>query len=185
LESGTYRWRLQVYEEEAPEQGYPAEGVELGRLDIQAPERRWEVPALPLELGAELGGQVELVGAAVEPEGVLEEGVRGPGEVRVRLVWQGRAEMAQSYRVFVHLLGPGGELVAQSDGEPVGWTRPTTGWAVGEVIEEERVLEVPGGLAGGVYRLVAGMYDPGTGERLPVAEGGDAVLITPLTIIQP
>jgi hypothetical protein len=39
----------------------------------------------------------------------------------VHLIWRAEAETAVSYRVFLHLIGPDGQLVAQSDGEPANW----------------------------------------------------------------
>ena len=75
--------------------------------------------------------------------------------------------------------------MVQSDGEPAGWGRPTTGWAAGEVVEDERVLRIPGDAEGGVYEIVTGMYELGTGERLPLGDGSTSVLVTPLIIKQP
>jgi hypothetical protein len=181
MESGRYRWELRVSERGEEEEG-PA--VELGELRVEAPEREWEVPELGIELGAELGGQVRLVGAEVEPAGMVE-GIEAGERVTVTLVWQGLEEMEKSYRVYVHVLGAGGEVLVQSDGEPAGWGRPTTGWAVGEVVKDERVLSLPGDAAGGEYEIVAGMYDLGTGERLPLRDGSTSVLVTPLIIKQP
>ena len=85
----------------------------------------------------------------------------------------------------MHLLGPEGGLWAQSDGEPAGWTRPTTGWAAGEVVLDARTLDLPHDAPPGAYSLVAGLYDPDTGERLTLPDGTTAVLITPLTIVEP
>jgi hypothetical protein len=93
--------------------------------------------------------------------------------------------METSYRVFLHLLGPDGSLFAQSDGEPAGWRRPTTGWAPGEVVLDERVLEIPADAPPGEYTLVAGLYDPGTGIRLSLPDGTTTVLIAPIIVGEP
>jgi hypothetical protein len=93
--------------------------------------------------------------------------------------------METSYRIFLHLLQPDGSLLVQADGEPADWTRPTTGWAVGEVVLETRTLEIPADALPGEYRLVAGLYDPDTGQRLPLPDGPTAVLIAPLTLRAP
>jgi hypothetical protein len=93
--------------------------------------------------------------------------------------------METSYRVFVHLLDKQGNLWAQSDGEPVGWSRPTTGWAPGEVVMDKRTLEIPADVPSGSYTLVAGLYDLQASERLSLPDGTTAVLITSVTIKEP
>jgi hypothetical protein len=70
--------------------------------------------------------------------------------------------MTTSYHIFVHAVDEDGQLLAQSDGEPAGWTRPTTGWAVGEYIVDEHSLVMPPG----VTALRVGVYDPDSGRRL-------------------
>jgi len=184
LESGEYSWELSVYERGEAARRLDGSPVELGELQVKAPEREWEAPAMQIELGEELGGKVRLLGAEVEPRGVAE-GIEAGETLTVTLVWQGKEEMEQSYRVYVHVLGPTGEVLVQSDGEPAGWRRPTTGWAVGEVVKDERVLSIPRDAAGGAYEIVTGMYDLGTGERLPLSDGSTSVLVTPLIIKQP
>ena len=182
LENGGYSWELRVYErgEEERKLGWP---VELGELEVKGPEREWEAPTMEIELGEELGGKVRLLGAEVEPR--VEEGIE-PGEtVTVTLVWRGEEEMEKSYRVYVHVMGPEGELLVQSDGEPAGWRRPTTGWAVGEVVKDERVLSIPGDAESGAYEIITGLYDLGTGERLARNDGSTSVLVTPLIIKLP
>jgi hypothetical protein len=185
LESGRYRWQLSVNEWAESGSREWGSAAELGGLEIDAPERIWEAPAVELALEVELGEKVGLLGASVEPVGVLTSGIDAGEEMTVTLVWQGREEMETSYRVFLHLLGPDGELLVQSDGEPAGWTRPTTGWAAGEVVLDQRVLSIPGDAAAGEYSLVTGLYDLGTAERLSLPDGATAVLISPIAILEP
>ena len=65
--------------------------------------------------------------------------------------------------------------MAQNDGEPVGWTRPTPGWAVGEVVLDPRPLDIPSDAAG-TLTIRAGLYGP-DGFRLKLASGEDAILL--------
>jgi len=185
LKSGHYRWQLQLFEAARPEARIPEAPVELGELWIEAPERLWEVPPLGLTLETDLGQSARLLGADVAPLEALTTALQGPTTLKVTLAWQARAEMETSYRVFLHLLQPDGSLLVQSDGEPAGWTRPTTGWAVGEVVLDVRNLEIPVDAPPGEYRLVAGLYDPDTGQRLPLPDGTTAILIAPLTLKAP
>ena len=105
-----------------------------------------------------------------------------PGHpLTITLVWRAEAETHTSYHVFLHLLGPDGALVAQSDGIPANWTRPTTGWLPGEYVTDARVLTLPADAPAGEYSLFAGLYVPG-GERLTAPDGSDAIPLTTITV---
>ncbi|MFN3762576.1 MAG: hypothetical protein ACK4WK_05160, partial [Anaerolineae bacterium] len=178
LESGEHGIWLQVCRREGEGCRLLGEPYLLGAIQVQAPARSWAVPPLDVRTEALLGGEVTLVGAAWEPAG---EVLRPGAPLTVTLVWRGEREMETSYRVFLHLLGPDGSLVVQSDGEPAGWSRPTTGWLPGEVVVDGRVLALPPELPAGGYRLIAGMYVYG-GPRLTTPEGADAVLLARLSV---
>ena len=96
-----------------------------------------------------------------------------PGNVvQVRLLWTPEAPIPARYKVFLQLLGPGDRLIAQRDSEPVGGSRPTDTWQPGETVVDNYGLLIPLATPPGTYRLIAGMYDPQTGERLTVRQGG-------------
>jgi hypothetical protein len=185
LESGDYTWRLYLYEAADSDAVFPPRDVPLGQVRVDAPVRQWEPPPLQLPMGKELGEKVTLLGANLTPEAAGAQPVRPPTTLTVELVWRAQTEMENSYRVFLHLLQPDGNLLTQSDGEPAGWTRPTTGWAPGEVIIDERVLEIPVDAPPGEYRLITGLYDPGTWDRLTLADGATTIQIGTLRIEQP
>ncbi len=120
--------------------------------------------------GARLGESIELIGTDVAGEAFT------PGDVvPLTLFWQARRPVAENLKVFVHLLGDAGQLVAQRDGEPVGGALPTTTWTVGKLVIDRHGALLPGDLVPGEYALIAGLYDPATGERLPVAVNGRPV----------
>ncbi|HRO23058.1 MAG TPA: hypothetical protein PLR07_02030, partial [Promineifilum sp.] len=93
------------------------------------------------------------------------------------LVWRADGEASAGYHAFVHLVDEAGNILAQSDAVPAGWTRPTTGWLPGEYIMDVHTLTLPPELPPGQLAFRAGLYDPVTDERLSV-NGTDAVLIT-------
>jgi len=72
-----------------------------------------------------------------------------------------------SYTVFTHLLGPDGERYGQLDGIPVGGSRPTTSWLAGDTIVDEYQIRVAQDAPPGEYQLAVGMYELGSGDRLP------------------
>lgn len=95
---------------------------------------------------------------------------RPGGEVAVRLTWQALERPSASYKVFVHLYAPDGHLVAQHDGFPANEMRPTDSWHPGEIVTDNHGLLLPPD-APTPLRVVVGLYDPATGERLPLADG--------------
>jgi hypothetical protein len=95
------------------------------------------------------------------------------GRLEVTLVWQATGTPEVGYTAFVHLQGSDGRIWAQSDAVPAGWTRPTTGWLPGEYVTDQHSLALPADLPPGAYRLLAGLYDARSGNRVP-AEGPGA-----------
>jgi hypothetical protein len=182
LESGIYRWELQLSD---PATRFPESPLPLGHLRVEAPERLWDQPPLQIPLAVELGGVVTLLGVDLAPASALARPISAPATLNVTLAWQAGREMETSYRVFLHLLGSDGRLLIQSDGEPADWARPTTGWAPGEVVLDPRKLGIPADAPAGTYRLVVGLYHPDTGVRLLDPDGRDAVTIGALTITEP
>jgi hypothetical protein len=89
--------------------------------------------------------------------------------------------MNVDYSVFVHLLGPGGQMVAQHDGWPGNGLRltelwqpmpfkRTSQWAEGEVFRDIHYLQLSPDAATGEALLKVGMYDLESGQRLTAAE---------------
>lgn len=173
LANGRYVWQLGAANGSA---------VTWGSLEINAPVRQMSAPPLAQHVGQTLGQDgvalATLVGYTAIPEAPQ------PGEtLTLTLVWRGEQEMAQSYHVFVHLLATDGTLVAQSDGQPVGWSRPTTGWLPGEYLQDAHTLRLPADLPPGEYGLLVGLYVPGNG-RLTTADGRDALALTPIKLAE-
>lgn len=86
----------------------------------------------------------------------------------VALTWSATQPSTRPYTVFVHLLDGAGNLVAQSDGMPLGGNWPTTCWQPGAAFTDEYEISLPGGLAAGDYQLSAGFYWLPSLERLPL-----------------
>jgi hypothetical protein len=168
---GSYLWRASLAAGEEEDHTWV-----VGSLRVAEPERRYIAPPLDVTLNTGLGNVATLLGATLSPPDLVPGGA-----LAISLVWRAEHETETSYRVFLHLLGPNGEVVSQSDGEPAGWTRPTTGWLPGEVIVDERELALPLELPGGDYTLAAGLYEPHDGSRLLLPGGTDAITIARMT----
>jgi hypothetical protein len=87
------------------------------------------------------------------------------------LYWQSAYRPESDYKVFVHVYDPvTGIPVAQHDGMPRNWTYPMTRWWPGEEVADPisiALQDVPAGR----YHIGVGIYDPATGERLPLVDG--------------
>jgi hypothetical protein len=95
-----------------------------------------------------------------------------PAELEVTLYWRSLAPLpGEALTAFVHLLGPEGELAAQSDLPPAGGHYPTWAWQPDQVILSRHRLTLPQAAAGAGYRLVAGLYRPTGGMRLAAQDG--------------
>ncbi|MCA9945717.1 MAG: hypothetical protein KC449_19680, partial [Anaerolineales bacterium] len=145
---------------------FMADGLVLGEIDITAPERLFEVVEMETAVSATFSQNnqplITLVGLTQSPISNLQS--------PLTLLWHAEAEMPTSYRVFVHLVDGAGQILAQADGEPANWTRPTTGWVPGEYILDEHTLTLPADLPLDAS-LRIGLYDPATNQRLQTQQG--------------
>jgi hypothetical protein len=111
-------------------------------------------------------------------DGYAVTAVTQPGDaILLTLQWQSLASVSEDYQVFVHLLDRDGNKIAQADGQPVQWLRPTSTWRPGERIADRYGLLLPPNLPGGEYTIAVGLYHPVTGQRLPVSAGPSSYAI--------
>jgi len=100
-----------------------------------------------------------------------------PGEaVPLTLVWHAEQAPTMGYTVFTHLVGPDGMLWGQWDNPPVWGTYPTTEWGAGETVFDQYLIPVKEDAPHGEYHLLVGLYDPGSGARLPVVNDKEQVI---------
>jgi hypothetical protein len=171
--SGTYRLRLALRDPATGGWRRGQDGWRLWANHVTLPDEV-SVEAWPLETVLPLMEQA--VDARFgDPARARLAGVNGrqaaltPGnQFRLTLVWQTEALFPANYAVFLHLEDEAGELVAQNDSFPLQGIRPTTSWRPGEVLIDDHTLLLPPDLPPGDYMLWVGLYNPDTGERLPV-----------------
>jgi hypothetical protein len=151
--------------------------VRLGSLKLTGRPHQFDTStAEPL---ATFGDGIQLLADQIEPAQA-----RGGEKVTVKVRWRSAAELHQAYKVFVHVLDPSGQqVVAQRDAEPQDGRAPTTGWVLGEVIDDEYVIALPPGLGAAEYPLELGVYDPRSGERLRLANGDNRLLLSPPLLV--
>ncbi|NPV08780.1 MAG: hypothetical protein HPY83_12575 [Anaerolineae bacterium] len=94
---------------------------------------------------------------------------------RLRLFWQATQPLERNYTVFVHVVDQADRKWGQRDSWPVDGTRPTTSWRPGEVVVDDHLVHVDLDGPREGYRVLVGLYDLGTGERLTLSDGTTAV----------
>ncbi len=121
----------------------------------------------PVSLDLRAGDSIALAGYAL-----AGDALRPGDDLRVTFNWRALAPMQPNYVVFVHVLDAGGTVRAQQDSPPLNGARPTYQWETGEWIDDAHTVALPADLPPGRYRLEIGLYDSGTGKRLPLTAAG-------------
>ena len=94
------------------------------------------------------------------------------------LFWQADRAPSRRYKLFVHLLDAGNQIVGQIDTE-LPLKQP------GEQAAGNYGVPVHPATPPGEYRVEVGLYDPETGERLLAPDGSGQVWLEPLTVERP
>jgi mannosyltransferase len=129
-----------------------------------------------LPADAHLGEHITLTGYRLLPERIV------PGEVvQIQLRWTTDAPLAARYVVFVQALDAANHLAGQRDAEPA---TPSANWTPGQPVLDRQGLLIEPGTPPGEYRIIAGLYDAASGQRLPTA-AGDFVELGSLTVERP
>ncbi|RME70535.1 MAG: serine/threonine-protein kinase [Chloroflexi bacterium] len=122
-----------------------------------------------IQVGANFGGQILLTAYEI-PRLQFR-----PGEaIDLTFFWQATTPPAEAYHLFVYLTTPQGGIVSQVEGPPLGGTRPTSTWNIGEVIVDPYRLPIPPTTIAGDYQVRVGFLNPQTRIRLPILDPGRA-----------
>lgn len=98
------------------------------------------------------------------------------------LYWQPEANTDRPHKVFIHVIRESdNQIVAQSDLEPQNGRTPTTIWNEQTIIRDVHFLDMTG-LKPDNYRVIVGLYDPETGDRLHTPTDDDHIVIKTFTI---
>ena len=135
----------------------------LGTVDL-LPNPNLDVHSLDMEheINANLADKVMLLGYSIA-------GGAQPGEtLHLTLFWQVLVDRSESYKVFVHVVDDQGSLLNQIDSNPVDGFYPTNLWQKDEIVRDQYRISFSDKSGVTAAGLRIGMYDPLTGERLPV-----------------
>lgn len=150
--------RVLVYDDD----GTPVSGAQvvLGLFYVTNSESDPRTPQTPLAV--KWANQIELLGYSLAP---FEAGA---SNFRVGLHWQAIDDVAEDFTAFVQLLDADGQLVTGWDSQPLAGQYPTSSWQPGEIVVDAFDLPLPDSLPPGQYRLITGLYNFETGQRLGV-----------------
>ena len=154
--------------------------VGVGTVDIVA-GRMFKPPTMQHLLVADLGGQVRLLGYDIKAQTSTAK-----PQVELTLYWQATQEMTKSWTVFTHVEGE--RLWGQHDSPPAAGLKPTDQWAANQVVADKHVISLDPATPSGKYRLVVGIYDPVSLDRLPAFDANgkrwqdDAIVLQEITV---
>ena len=97
-------------------------------------------------------------------------GGRASPEVQLTLYWRTAKPLPADYTVFAHVLDANANRVAQQDGPACDGSCPTTAWTPGGLINDMHTLVLPAGVPKDGLELLVGLYELGSGQRLPVTD---------------
>ncbi|MGQ9681628.1 MAG: ArnT family glycosyltransferase [Anaerolineae bacterium] len=170
LPSGTYSLRLSMRTESGqllPTRdqwhfwAWGQEHAGLGSIVIEELPEAFVRPPMQMRVDAHNTAGIDLLGVDGIPERV-SAGQR----LDLALHWRAVGAIQNSYKVSLQLLASDRRtILAQDDGIPGGWARPTTSWQPGDLILDQRHLQVPAGSGGQQGLLIVALYDEDTGKR--------------------
>lgn len=136
-----------------------------------------------------LGEQIKLLGARVQGQDLTDATVpklQAQPTLALTLAWQPTHPLDVDYVTLIHLIAPDGTLAQQYDRAPLQGVVPTTQWRTGDTLIDAYDLELPADLSSGDYRLLVGLYDLPTLNRLSVQiddqPAGDTVHVATITV---
>jgi hypothetical protein len=167
LLDGRYALQLDLVDEMGQPVGLP---LTLAEIEAAAPPRTFDPPPNPLATEINFNDTAAIAAYQLDDH-QLDGRVWQPGDtLPLTLFWRSLALTERSLVVFVHLVGPDGQIAAQLDRPPLNGERPTSGWLPGEIIRDEYHLWLSPALPPGPYELRVGLYDPADGRRLPLRD---------------
>lgn len=125
-------------------------------------ESPWEIPT-----NAQFGQNIFLQG--------YDRAQTADHQLNLTLYWTTRSRLAENYKVFIHCLDASSQIISQSDAIPAEGMAPSEYWLRNEIIKDMHILDLPESFSSADCLLQVGLYQPESGERLPLFVGGQRV----------
>lgn len=151
---------------------YSGTFLDAGQVTVRARERVFRAGPISHPLDVTLNDPSD-GGPLIRLLGYDWGGSPRPGQdARLVLYWQALRETDTPYTVFTHILGPDDTLAGQKDSWPRDGDYPTHFWVEGEIVSDEYLIPFSPQAAPGDYRLMVGMYNVKTNQRLLAVQNG-------------
>ncbi|MCX7840272.1 MAG: hypothetical protein N2559_12595 [Anaerolineae bacterium] len=133
-----------------------------------------------LDLPARFGEQIALEGIELTRDEIR----RGEAFV-VIAYWHALARIEKDYTVFAHLVDTRGEIIASTDTLLLQNDLPTSRWRANDVVPHGIIIHIEPNVPLGEYRLLIGLYELATMQRLPLDSTAlDHITIAPIRIVE-
>lgn len=169
----TYQLQLTVFDQHERSVGSAA----LGAVRVSRRAATSAVPAMQHTVKATWVEAFSLLGFNIR---ALPETSQS-GWLELDLYWQSLEPAAADYLIRVELIDRQGQVVLAQEGPPAGGQAPLSSWQPGEVIHDFRSLRYENLTMAESYRLELAVFNPQTGEILPVQGEGEATAPVVLT----
>jgi len=164
MPSGGYH--LTVALTQPGEDVHRAQSFRLSKVRVEGRPHRFDVPPnIEHKSQVNFANQIGCLGYDLHSE-TLDAG----GPLRLTLYWQALSPIEYNYKVFVHVVGPDGQIWGQRDTVPGAGAAPTASWLKDEVIVDTVEIEMDSDAPTGRYQIRVGWYDEVTGRRLTVVD---------------
>lgn len=157
--------------------GWAWQSVRAAIVVAEQPAQSQVTPAIDLD--AELLTEPTVLAGYTLDSTVAQSG----SSLTLTLVWRSDGPASRPFTVFNHLVDANGQLQSQQDGWPVGGQWPPTCWRAGDIVVDEHTIPIPAELSPGSYRLLTGLYDNESGQRLQFEDGSDSFELGTIEVV--
>lgn len=150
--------------------------ITVYQIDTSAALAQWRTQFTPPPAPTYLGDALQFLGYDLQTPAL-----RRGEPLRLATLWQAQRPLPQA-QLFTHLWPGSGAPAAQMD--LLG--APAANWRAGDLLIQLHEFTVPETAVAAPYQLLIGGYDPVSGARFPITQGGqlvgDAILLQPITL---
>ncbi|MBN1119673.1 MAG: hypothetical protein JXJ17_01220 [Anaerolineae bacterium] len=175
LDAGRYDVAVQLVDAGGQPTG---DQVVVGSMTVSTPPRSFELPPMQIAAAADWANGIRLLGYDL-PQTRFSQG----DGLHLTLYYQPQQPLTDNLTSVVQLIDEAGQVRAQWEQIPANGSRPTTGWAPGEVVDVAYGLVLGESIPPGSYRLRVGWKATPGGAISALADGGEFYILPQVIVI--